>query len=209
MVAYPTTDRAALRRAGARDRGDPDGAPVVMVDSREQLDLIDAAAATAAADAGRDRAGRRLLGAGGRVKIGAKRSPLRTPEQAAAWPARSQRRARLRLVGLMAYEGAHRRGGDRPRAARSAPRCAPCRRAPARAGERRAAVVAAVRAVRRLELVNGGGTGSLAAPSREAAVTEVAAGSGLYGPTLFDAYPPSAPAGGAVRPAGGARPAAS
>jgi len=40
----------------------------------------------------------------------------------------------------------------------------------------------------RLQFVNGGGTGSLAGTAREAAVTELAAGSGLYGPTLFDAY---------------------
>ena len=54
--------------------------------------------------------------------------------------------------------------------------------------ERRAAVVAAVRAVAPLAFVNGGGTGSLERTSAEAAVTEVAGGSGLYGPTLFDAY---------------------
>ena len=39
-----------------------------------------------------------------------------------------------------------------------------------------------------LELVNGGGTGSLERTAAERAVTEVTAGSGLYGPTLFDAY---------------------
>jgi D-serine deaminase-like pyridoxal phosphate-dependent protein len=49
-------------------------------------------------------------------------------------------------------------------------------------------VVHAVRAVRELEFVNGGGTGSLERTSRDAAVTELAAGSGLYGPTLFDTY---------------------
>ena len=54
---------------------------------------------------------------------------------------------------------------------------------------RRAAVVAAVRAVARdLEFVNGGGTGSVERTAAEPAVTEVTAGSGLYGPTLFDAY---------------------
>jgi D-serine deaminase-like pyridoxal phosphate-dependent protein len=54
--------------------------------------------------------------------------------------------------------------------------------------ERRAAAVAAVRAHADLEFVNGGGTGSVAASSADPALTEVAAGSGLYGPTLFDAY---------------------
>jgi D-serine deaminase-like pyridoxal phosphate-dependent protein len=53
---------------------------------------------------------------------------------------------------------------------------------------RRAAVVEAVRAVAPLRFVNGGGTGSVERTAAEPAVTEVAAGSGLYGPTLFDAY---------------------
>jgi D-serine deaminase-like pyridoxal phosphate-dependent protein len=54
-------------------------------------------------------------------------------------------------------------------------------------------VVAAVREVAPLRFVNGGGTGSLHTTAREAAVTEIAAGSGLYGPTLFDAYHAFAP----------------
>jgi D-serine deaminase-like pyridoxal phosphate-dependent protein len=45
-----------------------------------------------------------------------------------------------------------------------------------------------VRDVAPLEFVNGGGTGSVAGTAAEDAVTEVAAGSGLYGPTLFDSY---------------------
>ena len=54
--------------------------------------------------------------------------------------------------------------------------------------ERRAAAVAAVREHADLEFVNGGGTGSVAATAADPSVTEVTAGSGLYGPTLFDAY---------------------
>jgi D-serine deaminase-like pyridoxal phosphate-dependent protein len=53
---------------------------------------------------------------------------------------------------------------------------------------RRRLAVAAVRAAGPLELVNGGGTGSLERTGREPWVTELAAGSGLYGPTLFDTY---------------------
>jgi D-serine deaminase-like pyridoxal phosphate-dependent protein len=53
---------------------------------------------------------------------------------------------------------------------------------------RRAAVVAAVSAVAPLEFVNGGGTGSVERTAAEPAVTEVAAGSGLYHPVLFDGY---------------------
>jgi D-serine deaminase-like pyridoxal phosphate-dependent protein len=42
--------------------------------------------------------------------------------------------------------------------------------------------------VAELEFVNGGGTGSVALTAADASVTELTAGSGLYGPTLFDGY---------------------
>ena len=59
-----------------------------------------------------------------------------------------------------------------------------------------------MRAVAPLRFVNGGGTGSVERTAAEPAVTEVAAGSGLYGPTLFDAYRAFTPAPGrAVRAA--------
>jgi D-serine deaminase-like pyridoxal phosphate-dependent protein len=54
--------------------------------------------------------------------------------------------------------------------------------------ERRAVAVAAVRAVAPLEFVNAGGTGSLESSAAEQAVTEVTAGSGLFGSALFDRY---------------------
>ena len=41
VVAYPSTDRGALRELAALTADDPDGAPVLMVDSREHLDLIE------------------------------------------------------------------------------------------------------------------------------------------------------------------------
>ena len=53
---------------------------------------------------------------------------------------------------------------------------------------RRSAAVAAARQHADLEFVNGGGTGSVAVTAADPAVTELTAGSGLYGPTLFDAY---------------------
>ncbi len=54
--------------------------------------------------------------------------------------------------------------------------------------QRRAEIVAAVSEVSELEFVNGGGTGSIERTASEAAVTEVAAGSGFYAPALFDRY---------------------
>jgi D-serine deaminase-like pyridoxal phosphate-dependent protein len=53
---------------------------------------------------------------------------------------------------------------------------------------RRAAVVEAVSRITPLELVNGGGTGSLEATASEEVVTEVTAGSGFYDSVLFDHY---------------------
>ena len=129
---------------------------------------------------------------GGRVRIGAKRSPLHSPEAAAALAREIAARPELVLDGLMSYE-AHIAGlGDRPPgrlgalagAAISGMQAASAREL---AG-RRAAVVAAVRAVAPLRFVNGGGTGSVERTAAEPAVTEVAAGSGLFAPTLFDAY---------------------
>jgi D-serine deaminase-like pyridoxal phosphate-dependent protein len=190
VVAYPTVDRRALRELAA---GEARERVTVMVDCREHLDAI--AAAGAAPDApvrvcvDVDASWWAL---GGRLKIGAKRSPLRTPEQAAAFAREVAARPELTLDGLMSYE-AHIAGvGDRPPGALGVAMGAAIwamQRASARElAERRAAVVEAVRAVAPLRFVNGGGTGSVARTAAEAAVTEVAAGSGLFAPTLFDAY---------------------
>ena len=187
LLAYPTADRAALRELGALDVPRP---PIVMVDSADHLDLIDAAA-------GRGRRPIRvcldfdtsLELAGGRVRIGAKRSPLRTPGDVAALAREVVGRPGFELAGIMGYE-AHVAGlGDAPanRALGLAVRRMQ-RAASAQLAERRAAVVAAVREVADVPLVNGGGTGSLEATAVEAAVTEVTVGSGFYGPTLFDRY---------------------
>jgi D-serine deaminase-like pyridoxal phosphate-dependent protein len=62
------------------------------------------------------------------------------------------------------------------------------RRSAAELAERRGAIVAAIRKVAELPVVNGGGSGSLELTAEEEAVTELAAGSGFYAPTLFDHY---------------------
>ena len=155
-----------------------------MVDSVEHLDLIP----------GRARVCIELdvswWTAGDRVKVGAKRSPIRTPEQAATLAREVVARPGLELTGVMGYE-AHIAGvGDRPLGKRVQGRVieAMQRWSASEIAERRAEVVAAVSAVAPLELVNGGGTGSLHLTSREDSVTELTAGSGFYAPTLFDRY---------------------
>ena len=105
MVAYPTTDRACLTRLARITSEDPEEAPVVMVDSTEHLDLIEEAAASFVAPIrvaiDIDLSWRPL---GGIVKIGDKRSPIRTADDAVALAQEIDRRERTKLVGVMAYE---------------------------------------------------------------------------------------------------------
>ncbi|WP_406829596.1 alanine racemase [Pedococcus sp. KACC 23699] len=118
----------------------------------------------------------------GPVHIGVRRSPVRSPEDAVV-VARAAAAAGLSVVGLMFYDAQIAGLPDSSPAVRFVK---------ARSSEslltRRRAVVAAVREVAPLEFVNGGGTGSVHLTALDPAVTEVAAGSGLYGPTLFDGY---------------------
>jgi D-serine deaminase-like pyridoxal phosphate-dependent protein len=62
------------------------------------------------------------------------------------------------------------------------------RRSAVELAERRGAIVAAIRELTELPIVNGGGTGSLELTGAEDAVTELTAGSGFYAPALFDHY---------------------
>jgi D-serine deaminase-like pyridoxal phosphate-dependent protein len=209
VVAYPTADMRALRSlaegprvevgVAAGDRRGRREAPVaVMVDCVDQLELIERARASA--DVGPVRvcidldAGWWTLG--GRIRIGVKRSPVHTPDQAAALARAIVDRDGLRLVGIMAYEAQIAGLGDTPpgRPVRARAVRAVQARSARELAPRRAAAVAAVEEVLAaqgkppLEFVNGGGTGSLERTAAEPVVTEVTAGSGLYGPTLFDAY---------------------
>jgi D-serine deaminase-like pyridoxal phosphate-dependent protein len=191
LLAYPTTDARALGELALRSAANPRQAPIVTVDSTDHLDRIESVLGAGAApvrvcielDAS-------WWAAGGRVKIGAKRSPVHSPEQALALAEAVERRPKIDLVALMAYEGQISGVGDRPpgQRLRGAAIRFMQRRSAAELAERRAAAVATVRKVSDLEIVNGGGTGSLEFTAAEEAVTEVTAGSGFYAPTLFDSY---------------------
>ncbi len=188
LLAYPTADRASLRELAKIDGADR---PILMVDSVEQLDWIARAAPGPAAPLRlcvEFDTGYRLPG--GLATIGPMRSPIRTPDQAAALAREIDRRPDVELSGLMGYEGHIAGVGDRPL---GKPLQGPAIRALQRASvgeiaERRAAIVAAVREVTPVGLVNGGGTGSLHTTAAEDVVTEVTAGSGFYASTLFDRY---------------------
>ena len=194
VCAYPTADRSALGRLAHLTEAEPDRAPVVMVDSPAHLDLIESAADAAGAGRAPVRVAIELDAGwwplGGRVKIGPKRSPVRTPAQARELAQEIERREGVRLAGLMAYEGHIAGVGDAApgrRLKNMAIRWMQ-RRSARELAERRAEAVAAVSEVAELEFVNGGGTGSIAATAAEPAVTEIAAGSGFFAPVLFDHY---------------------
>lgn len=190
LLAYPSADRAGYAELAA----DPKlaAAVTVMVDDPAQLRFIDDAR-----QGGREEirvcleldTSLRLLG--GRVRVGARRSPLHSPADLAELARAVVRRPGFRPVGIMAYE-AHVAGvGDAVAGRPLRSRAVRLMQAAAKkelAG-RRAEAVRAVRAVAPdLEFVNGGGTGSVQHTAAEDAVTEIAAGSGLYVPRLFDAY---------------------
>jgi D-serine deaminase-like pyridoxal phosphate-dependent protein len=190
LLAYPSADRAAFAELAA----DPKlaAAVTVMVDDVAQLDLIDAARGGGAEvirvclelDTSL-----KLLG--GRIRVGALRSPLHSPAQVADVARAVAGRPGFKLVGIMAYEGHIAGVGDAVAGRPLRSRAIRLMQATARRelAERRAAVVRAVRAVvPDLEYVNGGGTGSVQHTAAEDSVTEIAAGSGLYVPRLFDNY---------------------
>ena len=191
LVAYPTVDRGALRALAADEQARQH--VTIMTDSEAHLDLVDRTLGDGHPeirvcldlDVSWRPLGRRPM-----VHIGTRRSPLHTPEQAADFARAITRRAGFRLVGVMGYEGQIAGLGDAPpghpvRAqlirliqGRSMPELI----------RRRTETIRQIQALTSLELVNGGGTGSLESTARDTSVTELTAGSGLVGPTLFDAY---------------------
>ena len=190
VVGYPSADRSALRRLAADEAAT--ARVTLMVDSPDQLDLVDSVVPA-------DRRGSlrvcldvdaSLRTAGGRVHVGVRRSPVHSAADAVALARLVVERRGFELVGLMAYEAQIAGVQDAPpgRPLRGLAVRRMQRMSAAELAGRRAEVVTAVSAVADLEFVNGGGTGSVERTAAEKAVTEVAAGSGLYCPALFDGY---------------------
>jgi len=188
MVAYPTVDRTAI----AELTTDPKlaAAIAIMVDHPAHLDLVDQVTSPG------DRPDVRLCidldssWRPGPLHVGVRRSPVHSAGQASALARRLVARPGFKLVGMMSYEAQIAGLGDAPpgRALRGKAIQLMQSRSFPELVKRRGEAVAAVREHADLEFVNGGGTGSVADTGADPAVTEVTAGSGLYGPTLFDAY---------------------
>lgn len=195
VVAYPSVDRAAIRALVT----DPLAARrvTILVDSIEHLDVVDAVLPPGKRETVRvcldlDASWRSpVLG-----HIGVHRSPIHAPDEARALAEVVERRAGFTLVGMMAYEAQIAGVGNSPKGRPVTARVLQgMQRASVRElRERRAQSVALVREVAELEFVNGGGTGSIESTVADPSVTEVAAGSGLFGPHLFDHYAHFTPA---------------
>ena len=181
FVAYPSADREAIAAVAGNGRA---AAEITLaIDSREHVDVLSSVLA------GLDRSHTVRVALDidaslrvGPLHLGVRRSPAHTAYEAVSL-ARAARDAGLAVVGLMFYDAQIAGLPDtsplvRLLKARSA----------AELVHRRADVVEAVKEVAHLEFVNGGGTGSLHVAGEDASLTELAAGSGLFGPTLFDAY---------------------
>jgi D-serine deaminase-like pyridoxal phosphate-dependent protein len=187
VVAYPTVDREALTRLVESPAAA--AAITLMVDDLGQLDVVDSVRRSLAVpvrvaidvDAG--------LRIGGQ-HVGPKRSPLYDPASVTALARRILDRRGFRLVGAMTYEGQ----------VAGLPDMVPTQRAKSlvvrglkqasqsQIEERRQQVAQALAGVVELEFWNAGGSGSVETTAADPVVTEVAAGSGLLVPTLFDHY---------------------
>lgn len=180
LLAYPTTNRAALRDLIASDlRRD---AITLMVDSIASLNFIDD-----------------VIGANhpsirvcidvdsslriGPVHLGVRRSPVHTAKEAGKLASAIEERNGFNLVGVMFYDAQIAGLPDSSRGVRLVKA-----RSAAELLERRSTVVDAVSEHAKLEIVNAGGTGSLEVTGADPTITELTAGSGLFNPTLFDGY---------------------
>ncbi|MFD0363880.1 amino acid deaminase/aldolase [Nocardia sp. GCM10030253] len=180
LLGYPTVDRAALTELAADDTLRQ--SITLMIDDVAQLELIRAAVAS---DLVHPRvcldvdASLRI----GPLHLGVRRSPIRTPDQAAALACAAIQRG-FEVVGVMTYEAQIAGLPDSNIAVRLVKKASA-----AEITKRRKQVLDAVRSVvGKLEIVNSGGSGSIEVSIADPDVTEVTAGSGLYVPTLFDHY---------------------
>ncbi|KQW43154.1 alanine racemase [Nocardioides sp. Root1257] len=187
VVAYPTVDRGALSELVAS----PEAAAAItlMVDSTPHLDVIDSVRVSpttpvrVCVDVD---AGLRLAG----QHVGPKRSPLQDTADVVELAREITGRDGFRLVGAMTYEGQVAGLQDTVPTAKA--RSAIIRRlktlSMSQLAVRRKEIDHELRQLTDLEFWNAGGSGSVQATAADPVVTEIAAGSGLLVPTLFDHY---------------------
>jgi D-serine deaminase-like pyridoxal phosphate-dependent protein len=184
VMGYPSVDRGALAQLlsdeHARQR------VTLMVDDPAQLSLIEASGDGRPVRVAIDiDAGLRL----GRSHVGPKRSPLHDAAEVVGF-AREVVDRGFSLVGVMTYEGQV--AGVPDDVPRQLPKSLVVRRIKSASltqlTERRAEIARGLAELTDLEFWNAGGSGSVEATAADPTVTEVAAGSGLLVPGLFDHY---------------------
>jgi D-serine deaminase-like pyridoxal phosphate-dependent protein len=187
VVAYPTVDRGALARLVSSPAAA--GRITLMVDDLAHLDVIDSVRSSHAVpvrvaidvDAG--------LWVGGQ-HVGPKRSPLHDAKAVLDLARAITSRHGFRLVGVMTYEGQVAGVADDVPGQRA--KSAVVRRLKSlsmtQLETRRGEIAAGLRGLVELEFWNAGGSGSVQDTAADPVVTEIAAGSGLLVPTLFDHY---------------------
>lgn len=188
VVAYPTVDVGALAELVTTPAA---AAITLMVDDVAHLELVD----RVRGEAGTDTEVRVAIDidAGLRVggqHVGPKRSPLYDTDAVLRAVRAVVDRRGFRLAGVMTYEGQ----------VAGLPDVVPTQRAKSlivrrlksasrsQLEVRRREIAEAIATVTELEFWNAGGSGSVDTTTLDPVVTEVAAGSGLLVPTLFDHY---------------------
>ena len=187
VLAYPSIDRGALSELVSS----PSAASAItlMIDDVAHLDLVDSVRGSQSEEiriALDIDAGLRL----GNQHVGPKRSPLYDRAAVVEIARMVTARDGFRLVGVMTYEGQ----------VAGVPDDVPGQRAKslvvrrlkqasvAQLGVRRQEIAEALAEIADLEFFNAGGSGSVESTVADPCVTEVAAGSGLLAPGLFDHY---------------------
>lgn len=190
LLGYPSVRRAALADllvdevALAR--------VTLLVDDVAQLDVVDSVVSPEHRSVVRVAidldASLRLFS--GRVHLGVRRSPVHDADAALTLARAIVARPGFALVGVMSYEAQVAGVADdvdgKPltnRATRAMQRVSMVE-----LRRRRGAIISSLRELADIEIVNAGGTGSLEETARDGSVTDIAAGSGLFGGHLFDGY---------------------
>jgi D-serine deaminase-like pyridoxal phosphate-dependent protein len=187
LLAYPISRAPEARAVVAASRA---ARLRVVVDCAEHVRLLSEAAVAAGATVELcldvDAAWRPAFG----LHLGVRRSPVRSVADALAVGKAAQDLGGVRLTAVMAYEAQVAGLQDaQPDPVRSLAIGWIKGRSRPLAASRRKEVVAALREQgHAIDLVNGGGTGSLRDTAHDGSVTEVAAGSGFLDSHLFDGY---------------------
>lgn len=180
LLAYPTVDTVSLAALAADEEAA--GAVTLMVDGIEGIDFLAAHLPARHAPIGLAidvDCSLRI----GPAHLGVRRSPVRTPADAAEIARYVAGHPDFSLRGLMFYDAQIAGVPDSSPAVRLVKK-----RSDAELRDRRSAVRAAVTEHADLSIVNAGGTGSLHITGTDPAITELTAGSGLFQSHLFDGY---------------------